>query len=582
MRSPRSESVRSSLVGVALVALASSGLAGQELRDVVSKEIAVGRDEAALRIEFDGGDDLAIAFRSGQVLIADQAIGEYVEGGALDTAWRTLLGTAVALENGPLAQALVAWAPPEGLEGASARAGSAIDRALEETLRDAPAPAAAPPAPAPGGGALAALLGRAERLQGLSQALAGVDTRSLQLTVGEDLVVGPGEEVEATVVVVDGDLTVEGVVRGDVVVLGGDVVLEDGGRVTGDVRLTDGRVVERGGTLVGELIEIEPDVVLSEREIQERIREEVRSATRQTMSEVVRPDRARGSSSFWRPLERVGRGVGGAVGNLFTALVLGLVGGVTLYFAGPRLDVVAETVRRSPGRAAMVGAAGAFLVLPAWVLGVIALAVSIIGIPALLIWVPLFPLAVVAAGAVGYLAVARNVGAWVSRQKYPYMDWVRVTNPYSLIFGGVLVLMAPFVAGDVLSIVPFLGALHGLLVAAGVVATVFAVLSGFGAVILTRGGRPNELWGDDFFGGSTVGTEWEESFDEPSTTADAGEAPAPDDSTPTRGGPSGSPADDPPADDMPEGSTGAGGPEGPDEPRSGGPAGGGAWGPSHG
>lgn len=573
MRSPRSESVRAPLLGVALLALAGSGLAGQELRDVVSKEIAVGRSEAALRIELDAGGDLSIALRDGQVLIQESTVGEYTPGGPLETAWRTLLGTAVALENGPLAQALVAWSPPDGLEGEAVETAASIDRALEDALRAAatPAPALAPAAPGSSAGALAALLGRAERLQGLSQALAGVDTRSLQLTVGEDLVVGPGEEVEATVVVVDGDLTVEGLVRGDVIVLGGDVVLESGGRVTGDVRLTEGDVVESGGRLDGEVIEIEPDVVLSEREIQERIREEVRSATRESLREVVRPDRDRGSSSFWRPLERVGRGVGGAVGNLFTALVLGLVGGVTLYFAGPRLDVVAETVRRSPGRAAMVGAAGAFLVLPAWVLGVIALAVSIIGIPALLIWVPLFPIAVIAAGAVGYIAVARNVGGWVSRQKYPYMDWVRVTNPYSLIFGGVLVLMAPFVAGDVLSIVPFVGALHGLLVAVGVVATTFAVLAGFGAVILTRGGRPNELWSDDFFGGSAAGTEWEESFDEPAPTDGA---PAVDDAHADETGADDAKGDDAKGDEPPAPGSG-GGPHGGGAP-------GGPWGPSHG
>ncbi len=576
MRSPRSESVRAFVLGAALLVTTTSGLAAQDLRDVVSKEIAVGRGEAVLRIEFDRGGELSIALRDGAVLIEDMPVGEYDEGGALETAWRTLLGTAVALENGPLAQALVAWSPPDGLEGAVSETADAIDRALEDALRSpVPEPAAAPPAPTAPGSALAALLGRAERLQGLSQALAGVDTRSLQLTVGEDLVVGPGEEVEATVVVVDGDLTVEGLVRGDVVMVGGDVVLGEGGRVTGDVRLTDGEVLDRGGTLEGERIEIDAGAVLSEQEIEDRIREEVRAATR----EVVRPDRDRGSSSFWRPFERIGRGLGGAFGNLFTALVLGLVGGVTLYFAGPRLDVVAETVRRSPGRAAMVGAAGAFLVLPAWVLGAIALAISIIGIPALLIWVPLFPIAIIAAAAVGYLAVARNVGTWVSRQKYPYMDWVRVTNPYSLIFGGVLVLAAPFIAGDLISIVPFLGVLHGLLAAVGVVASSFAVLAGFGGVLLTRGGRPNELWSDDLFGGSATGTAWEESFDEPAEPSAASPstddpAPAADHPEPGANGEPGAPGGD--ADP----GTDAG--QDPDRPRGGGGSTGEPWGPKHG
>jgi hypothetical protein len=132
-------------------------------------------------------------------------------------------------------------------------------------------------------------------------------------------------------------------------------------------------------------------------------------------------------------------------------------------------------------------------------LGTLALVITIIGIPALILWVPLFPVAVIVAAAVGYVAVARNVGVWVSRQGYPYMDWVRVTNPYSLVFAGVLTLMIPFIAGNLLSMVPFVRAVHGFLIAAGVVATIFAVLVGFGALILTRGGRPNGYWDDDFF-----------------------------------------------------------------------------------
>jgi hypothetical protein len=136
--------------------------------------------------------------------------------------------------------------------------------------------------------------------------------------------------------------------------------------------------------------------------------------------------------------------------------------------------------------------------------------------------VPLFPLAVVAAAAIGYLAVARNLGAWLARQRYPFMDWVRVTNPYSLIFGGVLVLMAAFIAANVLSIVPFLGALRGLLFTVGIVATSFAVLVGFGAVILTRGGRPIDYWGDDFFSTGSGG-----GWDGPMAGPDPAPAPEP-------------------------------------------------------
>jgi hypothetical protein len=49
--------------------------------------------------------------------------------------------------------------------------------------------------------------------------------------------------------------------------------------------------------------------------------------------------------------------------------------------------------------------------------------------------------------------------------------------------------MALFIASNVISIAPFLGFLTGLLAVAGIVVTVAAMQVGFGAVIITRGGR---------------------------------------------------------------------------------------------
>jgi hypothetical protein len=164
--------------------------------------------------------------------------------------------------------------------------------------------------------------------------------------------------------------------------------------------------------------------------------------------------------------------------------------------------VVAETARRAPGRSAAVGLAGAFLTLPVWLLGTVALAISIIGIPVALIWLPLFPLAVALAAGLGYYAVARNVGAWMARRRYPYLGWVSPSNPITLVAGGVLGLLSAFAISNVLTIAgPWLGFLRGLFVAGGVLMTIWAVLAGFGAVLITRGGRRPEYYpGGDFFG----------------------------------------------------------------------------------
>jgi hypothetical protein len=137
----------------------------------------------------------------------------------------------------------------------------------------------------------------------------------------------------------------------------------------------------------------------------------------------------------------------------------------------------------------MVGLAGTFLLIPVWILGAVALAVSIVGIPVMIAWLPLFPLAAAVAGILGYLAVARNVGAWLSHSDYRYTGWIRRSNPVYLIVGGLVGLASFFIVAHVLAMVPFFGFVRGLLTFVGVMFCLVAVQIGFGAVLLTWGGR---------------------------------------------------------------------------------------------
>jgi hypothetical protein len=189
--------------------------------------------------------------------------------------------------------------------------------------------------------------------------------------------------------------------------------------------------------------------------------------------------------------------VGGVLEKLLAVLILGLVGAGFLAFAGDNVDTIAETARRAPGRSAMVGFAGSFLLLPVWILGAVALCVSIIGIPVAIAWLPLFPLAACVAGLIGYLAVALNAGEWLADSEYPWTGWIRKSNPLLTLFGGLLGLVFAFMAASVISIAPFLGFFSGLLQVAGVIITIIAVQIGFGAVILTRAGRRRESWSHD-------------------------------------------------------------------------------------
>jgi hypothetical protein len=499
---------------LALGAVAAYGgpLAGQTAeatRPVVSKSVSVGSDAAALSLEFESGERLEISLDGGRVEIDGDPVAEYARSGPAWDAWRDLLGFAVALDDGPLARALTEWSPPEQLSGEELEVARLLDRTLDEALAAPPQVADAPDTPTPGevasapsspgageGGGLTALLGRRDRIPGLVEALDGLDIDELSLTVGEDRAIGPQSDLDATVVVVDGDLEIEGAVRRDVVVVGGDVRLGAGARIEGELRLADGELIRQGGEVEGgvRVIAVPDAPTVDVEELADRIRDEVRSE----MRAAGREERNRSRRS--NPLGGVFSAIGGIISTLFSILVLGVVGALVTHFAGPNLDAVAETVRRTPGRALVVGTAGSFLLLPVWLIGILVLAVSIIGIPALILWVPLFPVVALLAAGLGYLAAARNVGAWLTRQDYPYTGWVRITNPVTLIMGGALVLSFGYIAAHLVSVLPFTGALEVLLSVTATLLTAVAGLIGFGAVLLTRAGRRPEFHDEDLFG----------------------------------------------------------------------------------
>ena len=485
-------------LAVVLACGAPAAPAYAQLREVVSKEIAVGRSEASLSLEFSGGDKLAVEFRDGSVRLNGEPVGSYQSGDELEASWRALLGEAVALEDGPLALRLRDWSPPTGLSAAQAQLARRVDQAFETALRLA-APAsgadatalAAPPGSDP---RLAALLARPERLARLARALDDLDRSEFRLHVGEDALIGVGEIARGTVVVVDGDLELRGELDGDVVVVGGALRLAEGGRVSGDVRLSDARIVRDGGEVLGEVVEVRAD--------REQLRSELRRELRREI-EIARDD---GPSRF-SPVRRIARGIGGVITDLLVVLVVGVLGGgLAVHFGREQLEVVAETARRAPLRAGTVGLAGAFLTVPAWILGALALVITIVGILAVPFWLVLFPLAVALAVGVGYLGVAQAVGEWVARQRYSRLEWVRISNPYSTVVAGVGTLMLASVASHVIELVGFLGFVSGLLAATGVLVSLAAALVGLGAVLLTRGGRhaayagaaAGERWGDDW------------------------------------------------------------------------------------
>ncbi|MCJ7630187.1 MAG: hypothetical protein MUO50_17580 [Longimicrobiales bacterium] len=487
----------------ALLTLLPLGAEGQ-LRTVVSNEIAVSEKEATLRLDLKDHGDLTISFQDGQVLVDGEVVGVYGRRDDLDLAWRSLLGEVITLDDGSLASALNDWDPPRELTGAGGELAARLDRTLEDALA---LPAVSGDAGPQGEitlsiggeeGLLSALLSRSGALNGLAEALQGAPIGKFILKIGEDVVVEADEVMEGTLILVDGNLDIRGRIDGDVVVTGGRVRLLENGVITGDLRIADGELDRSGGTVEGSFLDMDTgdEIQLKTAEMEDLRREMEAEIRRDLRSSMPREDRHSRNFIFGF-LGNVGSAIAGLLENLVTFLILAILGVLAVHFQSERLEVVATTARRAPVRSAVVGLAGGFFLIPLWIVGVIALAITIIGIPVLLAWVPLFPIAAAIAILFGYLAVARNVGEWVAEQEFRGLEWIRGSNTFYTIVAGVGALLVPCVAASAARILG-LGFLTGLLGFVGSMATFAAAAVGLGAVLLTRGGkiRPLESYYD--------------------------------------------------------------------------------------
>lgn len=287
-----------------------------------------------------------------------------------------------------------------------------------------------------------------------------------------DQVVEHGEVVEGDMVVHDGDLRIEGKVRGNVVVTGGDLMLTGGAEVLGDAKVIGGSLINEGGKVLGEMLTIggghgarieapePPEPPAMERAVRHR------------------------SVSWFDP---IARGIADIMSTLALGLLLAGIGAALVFYALPYLRTVSDTLRRSTGRSAAVGVAATFLVVPAFVLLVVALAVTIVGIPLLLVAVPLYPIAVVAASGFGLVAAAHALGERTAEQRSEFH--ARHRNAYAYIFYGVAVLLTPLLVAGLVEMVGFLDWLAVLLKVVGFVALWAVTTVGLGAVLLSRGGR---------------------------------------------------------------------------------------------
>jgi hypothetical protein len=190
-----------------------------------------------------------------------------------------------------------------------------------------------------------------------------------------------------------------------------------------------------------------------------------------------------------QPFRHITAGIAGMFSTVMAWLVLALIGGVVVYFGRRYIENVADTARTATLRAWLVGLASTFLVVPIYVLGIIALAISIVGIPLILFWAPLFPIVAVLAVLFGYIAVAHAAGEGLAERRLEGVEWYRQGNSYYYLGTGLALLLGLFFAANFVQMAgPWLGFINGLLNVLAIMLTWLAATIGIGAVVLSRGG----------------------------------------------------------------------------------------------
>lgn len=194
-------------------------------------------------------------------------------------------------------------------------------------------------------------------------------------------VVPAGTEYNGTIAVARGDLQVRGRITGDALALHGDVIVYPGGSVAGNAIAIDGRVRMVGGVVEGD--------VRSIRGVAGSLL--ARAGGRAAVTTPV---------SAWTAVKMV----------LGWYAVLVAIGIGVLLFAGSNLDGVVRTLDTEFARSFWIGVLAQIAAVPALLVLVLGLAVSLIGILLIPFAIVAYVTALAGLCTLGFLAVARFAG----------------------------------------------------------------------------------------------------------------------------------------------------------------------------
>jgi hypothetical protein len=256
--------------------------------------------------------------------------------------------------------------------------------------------------------------------------------------------------VKGRVALANGSLDVSGRLDGSAYVINGDIVVHDGGVITGDAVSIGGRVLLDGGQIDGERVTLSAPAT-------ERV-----------------PASESAPLTTWQSVKLV-------LGWFAVLVIIGL--GV-LMFAEPNMDGVVEAMEGSFAKAFWTGVLGEIMALPVLALLVVGLILTLLGILLVPFAVVAYVIAFAGLLALGFLAVARLTGSFWSRGNASGTGTPRSVNLRALLMGLVLYLGLWLLAA-IFTWQPIAGAvLRGIALAVSWV----AVTVGLGATLLSRAG----------------------------------------------------------------------------------------------
>ena len=278
--------------------------------------------------------------------------------------------------------------------------------------------------------------------------------------IGGSVSVESDEHVRGDVVVIGGSANINGEVDGEVVVVGGSARLGPQADVHRDVTIVGGGLRrDEGATIRGGVHEVGfGDIAWRGRG------EWGRSADWDWMNGIY-------------PVARL-------TGTLVRITLLILLTTLVMFVAKVPVEQIADRVAADPVKSWFVGFLAEMLFIPVLIMTAVVLAISIIGIP-LLVLLPVAIVALLVVMLVGFTAVAYHIGRLLQDK----VDVLR-TRPYAATFTGILLIVSPVLLARLVGLTGDLGFLVWPIAAVGFLLEYSVWTAGLGAAALVRFNRP--------------------------------------------------------------------------------------------